>query len=97
MGIISTLMGTGKGGGGGGASPAGLIAGAIIKRMAKKSDNQSSDTEPVDSYHSGGKVRKTGLANLRKGETVLTKTQLRALKARKKSGRSGRSRKGKSR
>ena len=39
----------------------------------------------VTSYHKGGRVRKTGLARLKKGERVLTKGQQKKLKKRMRS------------
>ena len=42
----------------------------------KVKEATESYTKKVPKYHSGGVVRKTGLARLRKGETVLTKTQM---------------------
>ncbi len=39
----------------------------------------------LDSYKKGGKVKKTGLAKLHKGELVLTKKQAKKLKKKKKS------------
>lgn len=42
---------------------------------ASGSDSDGGDSVP--SYHSGGKVRKTGLARLKKGERVMTKGQQR--------------------
>ena len=44
--------------------------------------------QQIDKYHSGGKVRKTGLARLKKGERVLTKGQQRRMLK----GRGGKSR-----
>ena len=42
----------------------------------KTKEATESFQKKVPKYHSGGVVRKTGLARLRKGETVLTKTQM---------------------
>ena len=39
----------------------------------------------VTSYHKGGRVRKTGLARIKKGERVLTKGQQKKLKKRMRS------------
>ena len=52
--------GGGEGGGGGGGSAA---------------DEMGAETSGVPSYKKGGKVRKTGLARLHKGERVLNKSQ----------------------
>ena len=62
------------------------------KDRKKKSGGTSSDDpgapggDSIPSFHRGGKVRKTGLARLKKGERVLTR------KHQRKSGRSGKSR-----
>lgn len=45
--------------------------------------NASSDVEPTD-FHRGGKVRKTGLAKVHKGERVLTKQQAKRYMGRKR-------------
>lgn len=44
--------------------------------LATKALNRHLDSS-IDSYHKGGIVRKTGLAQLKKGERVLTKAQQR--------------------
>jgi hypothetical protein len=64
----------------------------------KKPDDSSGGSSPmpdsggggfygsdVTSYHKGGRVRKTGLARLKKGERVLTKGQQKKLKKRLRS------------
>jgi len=48
----------------------------------------------IDKYHKGGKVRKTGLARLKKGERVLTKGQQKRLLKKSKNGRAGKSKRG---
>jgi hypothetical protein len=54
------------------------------KRQQAKEQKTDYDSAPITpaqpytpSYHKGGKVRKTGLARLKKGERVLTKPQQR--------------------
>jgi len=85
MGIIGTLMG---GGGGGGLAG---IASKFVKNRKSKSGGGSSGSGPTGSestdyptYHRGGKVRKTGLARLKKGEQVLTAKQAKRRKGRSK-------------
>jgi hypothetical protein len=57
------------------------------------SNPQGSGVDPsLTSYHSGGKVRKTGPANLRKGETVLTKGQMKKMRSGRGKRRGGKSR-----
>jgi hypothetical protein len=55
--------------------------GLLKRKLAQsKSDTPSdspSSTDNPPKYHSGGKVRKTGLARLKKGELVLTRKQAR--------------------
>ena len=70
-----------SGGGGGGA----------IKKLADKLKKKKGDSDDpgqtemhVDSYHKGGKVKKTGLARLKKGERVLTKAQQKKMGMKKK-------------
>jgi hypothetical protein len=45
-------------------------------------DEMGAETSGVPSYKKGGKVRKTGLARLHKGERVLTKKQAKHYKKR---------------
>ena len=87
MGVVRDLMGIGTG-----SSPKGSDSSDsggstkpldTVKRLFKKRpDNQSDSFSPagVDSYKRGGKVKRTGLARVHKGERVLTKKQQRALK-----------------
>jgi hypothetical protein len=57
------------------------ITGAIQSGGGSKSSSDDDDSKTNShsihrsSYHRGGKVRKSGLANLKKGEVVLTKKQ----------------------
>lgn len=83
MGLIGDLMGGGKGGG---------LVGKMMKKGSKAPTSPSSPTpsntdDPGDSYHSGGRVKKTGPARLKKGEQVLTKTQFKKLKAKGRKGK----------
>jgi hypothetical protein len=64
-----------------------LLSNYLQKRKKKKSlKSAGSVAQPAagndtgDEYHSGGKVRKTGLANLKKGEHVLTAKQFKRVK-----------------
>jgi hypothetical protein len=68
--LRSLLSGSGSGGGGGGGVTAVADAGGAA--------------EDVPILHRGGKVRKTGLARLKKGEVVLTAAQVKTLKRTKK-------------
>jgi hypothetical protein len=65
-----------------------------LKDRVKKIDQEGAKGE-LDSYHSGGKVRKTGPARLKKGETVITKTQMKEIK--RKGKKRGKKRGGKKR
>lgn len=59
------------------------------KKKSAKTGGQASDLSASwDSYHKGGKVRRTGPAKLKKGEIVLTASQAKmcAGKASKKKG-----------
>ena len=86
MGVVSSLMSirSGKGGGDGAASG---VASIYKANRAKQKSNEPAPDQ-VDSYHRGGKVRKTGLANLKKGEVVLTEKQAKARKNKRKRSRS---------
>jgi hypothetical protein len=76
MGLLTNAL---SGGG------AGVIGKAVsmFKNRGKKSggkadmSNAYSGSMNYDDYHKGGKVRKTGLARVHKGERVLTKGQQR--------------------
>lgn len=70
--------------GGGGLIGLATKAYGALKNRKKSSDGSSSD-DGSQSYHKGGKVKKTGLARLKKGERVLTKGQQKKLL--KKGGR----------
>jgi hypothetical protein len=68
----------------GGSGSGGILSKAMDKfqkkKKQKKDASKSNTDDPgapggTDSYHRGGKVRKTGLARLRKGEHVLTAKQ----------------------
>lgn len=105
MGVLTDIMtggaSKGSGGGSGGSGGSGSDSGGGVigafKRLASKGKKRSSggsssgntDDPGAPSYHSGGTVRKTGLARLKKGERVLTKgQQQRLMKGR--NGRNGR-------
>jgi hypothetical protein len=84
MGVLSDFAG------GGGAINAGMKIIKKVRDSRKKKDapvsgSGSGDAMPMDSYHSGGKVRKTGPARLKKGERVLTKGQYSKLRKRARS------------
>lgn len=67
-----------------------------IRNSGQASSGSSGHAEPeLESYHSGGKVRKTGPARLKKGETVLTKGQMKEMK--RKGKKRGKKRGGKKR
>lgn len=65
---------------------------ARLQRIKGTPDNYLSDEDrewakkmnKIPSYKRGGKVKKTGLAKLHKGERVLTKKQARLYKKKKK-------------
>lgn len=57
---------------------AGLSIGKGLHGLADSLGKKNPD-EKMDSYHKGGKVKKTGKANLKKGELVLTKGQQRKI------------------
>ena len=61
-------------GGDDGGGLIGKVASSVKKLISPKKDSGGSDLSAT-SYHKGGTVRKTGLANLKKGERVLTKRQ----------------------
>lgn len=61
MGILTNLTGGGLG--------------AQIAKQVKKARSKKIEDGSKHSYAKGGKVRKTGLARLHKGEMVLTKAQ----------------------
>lgn len=76
MGVVRDLIGMGKGGGKDGGGLSDIIQGA---KNRKKRNNQGDSSHTmigpdadVPSYKRGGKVRKTGLARLHKGEYVET-------------------------
>ena len=74
-------------------STAGKLVGALKKRGKKGGSGGSSgggntDDPGAPSYHSGGKVRKTGLARLKKGETVMTKGQMKKMRGKRRGGKS---------
>jgi len=71
MGLLTSMAGGGDDSG---------LGGQLLKSLKKKrkqetkpSDQTSGDVQ--DSYHKGGRVRRTGPARLKKGEQVLTKKQ----------------------
>lgn len=68
---------SGSSGGGGGGRLMSKLKGSKSKiNVPGYSGGAQVDVGPkVRSYHKGGKVRKTGLARLKKGELVLTKRQ----------------------
>jgi hypothetical protein len=80
MGVLTDAMGLYKSykgrkkGGGSGSKP----------QTDTGNANAAGDLPGLPDYHRGGKVRKSGAANLRKGEVVLTAREAR----RKKKGRS---------
>lgn len=106
MGVLTDIMtggaskGSGGGSGGSGSDSGGGVLGAF-KRLASKGKKRSSggntDDPGAPSYHSGGTVRKTGLARLKKGERVLTKGQQQHLMKGRKGRKGGSRAKGKSR
>ena len=64
------------------------IRGASKKGSSGSSDETGASSDYVPrSYHRGGKVRKTGLARLKKGERVLTRGQQKRL-MKKRGGKS---------
>jgi hypothetical protein len=46
-------------------------------------DDPGAPGQSIPSFHKGGKVRKTGLARLKKGERVLTRKQQRSSRSRR--------------
>lgn len=62
--------------------------GGALGRVAASSGSKGlqAAAKTVESYHKGGKVRKTGLARLKKGETVLTKGQMQKMRKGKRRG-----------
>lgn len=46
-------------------------------------DDPGASGQSIPSFHKGGKVRKTGLARLKKGERVLTRKQQRSSRSRR--------------
>lgn len=86
MGVLSDIIGIGTGGSGGGDSVASSVSSAMKKKRKGKSDrdnsNAAGDLPGLPDYHRGGKVRKNGAANLRKGEVVMTARQARRSKRR---------------
>lgn len=96
MGVLTDLgvVGGNKSGGSSGDSKSGgALASWLQKRRdkAKGSDSNRMDKSPVPSYKRGGKVRKTGLARLHKGEQVIPAKEARK-KKRGKSRSSGKRR-----
>lgn len=87
MGLITNLLTGGATGGSGG------LAGGLIKKMknksAGKSDASSSQfqSSSPDVYHKGGRVRRTGLARLKKNEQVLTPKQARKYRSKMRSSK----------
>lgn len=80
------------------SSRSGSIASEIVKKAQNALSKSGSgsmankmDKAPVDTYHKGGMVRKSGLANLQKGERVLTKAQQRKLGLKRGPGKKMRS------
>jgi hypothetical protein len=86
MGVLTDLMG--------GGGPGGKITDWIKKRKNKREESQGSSGSSggsdshadIPEFKHGGKVRKTGLAKVHKGEEVLTAKQAR--KRRKGRGKS---------
>ena len=81
-------------GGLGGGGVSGFAKDFEKRRGDRKKKRQSQTTSNTDdpgapSYHSGGKVRKTGLARLKKGEQVLTKGQQKRIKMKGRGKRRG--------
>lgn len=106
MGALTRLMGAPDTKGGSGSDPdAGKNRGAIsdivssLRKRGKSSSTSSPGTDDpgAPSYHRGGKVRKTGPARLKKGETVLTKTQMRKMRSNSRGKGKGKRRGAKSR
>ena len=83
MGVLSDLIGAG------GGSPAKVVSGILKNRKEAKQDKKrtidEAEAEP-SSFKRGGKVRKSGVARVHKGERVLTaKQDKKRRKARSKS------------
>lgn len=105
MGALSDLMGvpsgSSNGSGSSGQSTYKRAKNLVSSMRGAKSDNQSDDASPSgDSYHSGGRVKRTGKARLKKGEVVLNKGQQKRVEdglKRTKKGRGKRRSSGKSR
>ena len=84
MGVLTDIFGGGSGGSDadGGGSGGGL-AGLLRKNKrgstggANPTNSLGTSGDVQDSYHRGGRVRKTGSARLKKGEVVLTAKQAR--------------------
>lgn len=53
-----------------------------IGKKAKSLSAGGDDSDEAPKYHKGGRVRKTGLARLKKGELVLTKGQQKQMRKR---------------
>ena len=71
MGLLGNYLSGGKGG---------SVVGSLISNHKKKNTGSSKQSDVGDagdagSFKKGGKVKKTGLAKVHKGERVLTKKQ----------------------
>lgn len=62
-----------------GGGSVGLLGKRKKSSGSSSSSGGNTDDPGAPSYHRGGKVRKTGLARLKKGERVLTKGQQKRL------------------
>jgi hypothetical protein len=75
-----------------GAWEAGWSKGTAAAGKGKDKDQgdaKTADKAKLFSYHKGGKVRKTGIAKLRKGEVVMTAAQAKQCAAKKGKSKSG--------
>lgn len=95
MGLLTNAMTDGKAPRGGPTVESGGKSddsgGGALSDLKKIRDKFRSDSKKPPSYHRGGKVRKTGLARLKKGERVLTKGQQDQIEKRMKSKGRGKS------
>jgi hypothetical protein len=81
MGVLTDIATAGMGGGDSSGSGSGLIGFLRKKKRGNAGANPTNSAgtsgDVQDSYHKGGRVKRTGSARLRKGEVVLTAKQAR--------------------